>query len=271
MSQNVVLSLTALLSLLPASLFPYSRIGGSGPQGRSTAFWAALGLAVIGPLAWSYVQLGGAWHTGLSTALWVTIATCMVLFTVLCLMTRPAWRLTPLLLPYLLLVGLLAMLAQGQPEPLLRGAGAGPWIELHIAVSVVTYALLTLAAVASLGSFLQERALKAKRPTPLTRFLPSVAECDRLQVGLLTGSEVVLGIGLITGMAVLYREQGVPFRADHKTIFSLASFLVIGGLLLAHARTGMRGRAAARIVLIAYLLLTLGYLGVKFVSNVLLA
>jgi len=33
----------------------------------------------------------------------------------------------------------------------------------------------------------------------------------------------------------------------------------------------MRGRKAARIVLLAYLLLTLGYLGVKVVTDVLLA
>jgi len=270
MSQNLVFSLTALMALVPGSLFPYRRVGGLGPQGRSAAFWGAMALAVAGPLAWSFVQIGGAWHTGLSTTLWVTIAASMVLFTVLCVFVRPAWRLAPLLLPYLLLMGAVATLVQGAPEPLLRG-GPGVWITVHIAVSVVTYALLTLAAVASLAAFLQERALKRKRPTPLTRFLPSVSESDQLQVGLLAASETVLGLGLVTGMAVLHYEYGVLIRFDHKTLFSFATFLVIGALLLAHARTGLRGRAAARVVLIAYLLLTLAYPGVKFVSDVLLS
>ena len=47
--------------------------------------------------------------------------------------------------------------------------------------------------------------------------------------------------------------------------------LTIGGLLLVHYRTGLRGRRAARWVLVAYLLLTLAYVGVKFVTDVLLA
>lgn len=270
MSQNIVYSLTALMALLPASIYPYRRIAGQGGEGRSVYFWGALALGFAGPALWSLTQVAGRWHTGLSTALWVTIAACMLLFTALSALTRSAWRLSPLLLPYLLLVGAFATLAEEAPAPILRGGAPGIWIDLHIAVSVVTYALLTLAAVASFAAFLQERALKAKRPTPLTRFLPPVAESERLQLGLLAASEAVLGAGLATGMAVLYYEHGVLLRPDHKTLLSVASFVVIGGLLLAHARTGVRGRKAARLVLIAYLLLTLAYPGVKFVTDVLI-
>ncbi|MBP2290577.1 cytochrome C assembly family protein [Azospirillum rugosum] len=270
MSQNIVYSLTALMALLPASIYPYRRIAGQGVEGRSAYFWGALVLGFAGPALWSLTQVAGRWHTGLSTALWVTIAACMLLFTALSAVTRSAWRLSPLLLPYLLLVGTFATLAEEAPAPLLRGGAPGIWIDLHIAVSVITYALLTLAAVASFAAFLQERALKTKRPTSLTRFLPPVTESERLQLTLLAASEAVLGAGLATGMAVLYYEQGVLLRADHKTLLSVASFVVIGGLLLANARTGVRGRKAARLVLIAYLLLTLAYPGVKFVTDVLL-
>ena len=42
-------------------------------------------------------------------------------------------------------------------------------------------------------------------------------------------------------------------------------------LLIADRRTGVRGRRAARYVLLAYLLLTLAYPGVKFVTDVVLA
>jgi ABC-type uncharacterized transport system permease subunit len=270
MSQNLIYSLTALMTLLPASLYPYRRIAGQANEGRSVLFWGALLLAAAGPLLWALTQIAGRWHTGFSTALWVTIATCMLLFIGLCLITRSAWRLSPLLLPYLLAVGAFATLSQDAPAPLLRGGAPGPWIDLHIGMSVVTYALLTMAAVASLAAFLQQRALKAKRPTPLTRFLPSIAESEGLQVRLLAACELVLGAGLATGMAVLYYEQGVALRFDHKILLSFAAFLVVGGLLLAHAWSGVRGRTAARLVLIAYLLLTLAYPGVKFVTDVLL-
>jgi ABC-type uncharacterized transport system permease subunit len=58
---------------------------------------------------------------------------------------------------------------------------------------------------------------------------------------------------------------------DHKTVFSLLAFLVIGILLLLHRVSGLRGRRAARIALLGYLLLTLAYPGVKVVTQIILA
>ncbi len=58
---------------------------------------------------------------------------------------------------------------------------------------------------------------------------------------------------------------------DHKTVFSLLAFLVIGILLLLHRISGLRGRRAARIALLAYLLLTLAYPGVKVVTQIILS
>jgi ABC-type uncharacterized transport system permease subunit len=54
-------------------------------------------------------------------------------------------------------------------------------------------------------------------------------------------------------------------------VLTLAAFVVIAVLLLAQRWAGMRGRRAARLVLLGYLLLTLGYPGVKFVTDVLIA
>ena len=53
-------------------------------------------------------------------------------------------------------------------------------------------------------------------------------------------------------------------------MLSFLTFLVIVVLLFAHGRTGLRGRRASRLILLAYLLLTLAYPGVKFVTDVLM-
>jgi ABC-type uncharacterized transport system permease subunit len=271
MLQNVLFNLSALMALMPATLLAYVRDGFRQGKGPDMVFWAVLAVAAAGPLTWALVQLDGTWRTGISTTLWVSIAACMVLFTGLCLTTRSGWRLMPLLLPYLLLVGLFATATAEARDPTLSASAPTVWVDLHITVSVTTYALLTLAAVAALAAFLQERALKAKRPTALTRMLPPMADSEQLQGRLLIASEIVLGLGLITGMSVLYFEQGILFRVDHKTVLSVATFVVIGGLLIAHAATGVRGRRAARFVLLAFLLLTLGYPGVKFVTDILIS
>ncbi|HEY9538650.1 MAG TPA: cytochrome c biogenesis protein CcsA, partial [Kiloniellaceae bacterium] len=184
---------------------------------------------------------------------------------------REAARLAPLLLPYLLVLGALATgfgpLVGSEP----LAASADAWLVAHIVTAVATYGLCTVAAVAGAAVFLQERALKRRRPNTFTRLLPSVADAERLEVHLLAASEVVLGIGIATGVSELYVTYGTFFMLSHKTLLAVLAFVVIAVLLLLHYRSGLRGRRAARIVLVAYLLLTLAYPGVKFVTDVLLA
>jgi len=263
-----------------ACLFPVAFVAFRG-EARSdftpnTAFWSCLGLSALGPMVWVLVQLAGHWQAGLSSALWVSVAVTMVLFAMVAWSVHEAWRLTPLLVPYMALMGLIALLAQALQtlpsspvEP--STAALDGWLVLHIVVSVLTYALVTIAAVAALAAFLQDRALKTKRPTKLTHKLPSVADCGSLTVRLLGWGEGILGLGLITGMAAEFKVSGALLAFDHKTILSVLAFLVIGGLLIAHHKTGMRGRQAARFVLLGYLLLALGYIGVKVVTEIILA
>jgi ABC-type uncharacterized transport system permease subunit len=72
-------------------------------------------------------------------------------------------------------------------------------------------------------------------------------------------------------MALQYRETGALLALNHKTVLTIAAFLVLAGLLAAYGLGGVRGKRAARVVLLGYLLLTLGYPGVKFVTDVLMA
>ncbi len=266
MANNLVLSLTALLALVPASLLPFRRGGGR----RDLAFWAVLGVAVAGPLAYSLIQLAGPWQTGIAMALWLSIAVSIALFAVIAAVTRDAWRLTAILAPYLCILGILATVWGQIPE---QGEPYGPtdsWLVVHILVTMATYGLATIAAVAGAGVFLQERALKRKRPTALTRLLPSIADGERLELRLLTIAELGLGVAIVTGMALQYLLSGQVLIVDHRTLLSLLAFAVIGVLLILHFRSGLRGKRAARWVLVAYLLLTLAFLGVKFVTDVLI-
>lgn len=261
-----IYSLSALAALLPLALLPVVR--GDNFRGRGIVFWAAIAVAAAGPLSWSYVQLTGGWRTGLSTTLWLTIAASIFVFAVVAAWTRHGFRLTVLLAPYLLALGLLATIWAHAPERPLAALAPGVWLGFHIGVSVLTYALITVAAIAGLAVALQERALKAKHPTSLSHMLPSVTDGEALQVGLLGASFGVLGAGILSGMANQYFQSGTVLVFNHKTLFTLAAFAVISALLLVHYRFGIGGRRVARIVLLAYLLLTIGYPGVKLVTDV---
>ncbi len=262
---GLIFNLAALAALVPAVL-----VHRRAEYARDTVFWATLGVAAAGALSWSAALLAGEWHTSLTAALWVSVATSFVVFIVLAALSAEAWRLTPLLAPYLLLLAIVATVWAQAPARQMLGVAPPAWLVVHIVTSVLTYALMTVAAVAALAVAIQERALKRKKPIGRARLLPSVADCEELQIRLLVAGETVLGVGLLTGMATQYVSDGRLVAFEHKTLLAFLAFAVIGLLLLAHRRTGVRGRSVARFVLLAYLLLTLAYPGVKFVTDVLL-
>jgi ABC-type uncharacterized transport system permease subunit len=262
-----IFSFAAFAALAPATLAALR-----GQPARNAVFWLLLAVALAGPLAWAWTQFSGGWRTGFAPALWVTIVATLAVFAAVAAVTREGWRLAPLLLPYLLILSLGALVWQDQPERGLSPGGPEAWIGVHIAFSLLTYATLTLCAIAGLAAFLQERAIKAKRPQGgLTSNLPSLSAAERLELGLLGLTTLILAAGVVTGMTVEYLETGRLMAVDHKSLFSLATLAVLVLLLVARRVSGMRGRRAARLVLLAYLLLTLGYPGVKFVTDVLIA
>ena len=265
MTTFTVYNLVALVSLLSASLVPWRR--SARPD---ICFWSALGLALLVCIAWAVFQVEPAWNAGFATALWLTVAATLFAYLLLVLLVRDAWQLAAILMPYLLLLGLMATLWSQ------TGAASAPsetplgWFAVHVAVSLATYVLITLAAVAGAAVLVQERALKRKAPGRMSRSLPSIADAERLEHRLLVAAEIILGLGIVTGMAAQFAGDGSLISIDHKTTFALAAFVVLGGLLIAQRLWGIRGRRAARYVLIVYLLLTLAYPGVKFVTDVIL-
>ncbi len=256
----------AVLSLVPTALQIVRRTAA-----RDHWFWLSLVIGLAGPGAWALAHSSGTWQLGFSQTLWATAAVTMLTFGVVAATLTQAWRLAGLLGIYMIVVTLLALLWQTHaPSTVYDAVVPGGWIKAHVVAAIITYALVTLAAVAAFAAVVQGTALKRRWRTGFTGPLPSLADCDLIQLRLLQWGEAVLAAGLLTGMAVEYMEAGRLFEISHKTVFTLAAFLVIGGLLVAHYRRGVRGRAAARYVLLGYLLLTLGYPGVKFVTDVLI-
>lgn len=265
--ENVLLNCSALAALLPTSLQAFRQT-----PARDGLFWALLAVATAGPVAWAAAQAAGPWPVGFAGTLWLTVAATMSLYLAIALAMEHAWRLAPLVAGYMLILGFLATIWAGSPaRHLLAGPEEAGWMGAHIAAALATYGLVTVAAIAALATWLQDRALKRKQPSKVSRFLPSVRDCERLLVRLLGLSEVILGLGLATGMALQYRETGALLALNHKTVLTIAAFVVLAGLLAAYGLGGVRGKRAARIVLLGYLLLTLGYPGVKFVTDVLMA
>src|SRR5271165_3263629 len=101
-----ILSLVALVSMLPATLQPWLPDAKRGWQ-----FWSVFALALLGPLNWLLWRLQGEWPTALSADLWITVAVSLALFGIVSAVNRQAWRLASLMMPYMLALGLLAWLS----------------------------------------------------------------------------------------------------------------------------------------------------------------
>ncbi len=251
--------------LLPAGVLPFMGRFERGPR-----FWGAFGLAALAATAWTAAQFGHSWSTGFGPAIWLIVSACLVLFVILSLLVPEFWRLGAILGPWILVMTVLA-LAWSQ-----AGAARSPgfdlvseWIGLHVVLSVATYVFLTMAAIAGLAVILQERSFKRRKQGRLTPLLPSLADCERLEIRLLVTSEIILAAGIATGLAATSTTDAVV-GMNHKIVFTVAAFAVIAMLLAARQLWGTRGRRAARLVLTGYLLMTLAYPGVKFVTDVII-
>jgi ABC-type uncharacterized transport system permease subunit len=264
MSLGLVYSLFATLFLVPP-LATWAL-----PKHR-WLFWLNLFIATLFAGAAALRLAGPHWSAALGVDLWVTVTATLVLFTLVCFRNRQARSLSLLVMPYLLLLGVMACFTASLANVAVSEDAPTGWISVHILVSVILLGLLTLSAAAALASFIQSRALKTKHPNALSRLLPPVSDSERLYEGLLIVSEVVLAVGVATGMATEFAETGRLLIFDHKTLFSLLAFVLIGGLVAGRRWGGVRGQMAVRLLLVAYSFVLLGYFGVKFVKQVLLS
>ena len=119
---NLLFGLSALASMLPAAILGLRH----GPA-RGTVFWALIAVAAAGPSAYAIAQLGRGALPSLSTALWLSVSASLVLYLLIALAAPAARRLTPLLLPYLVLMGAGALVAGAAPDRGLAFPAPAAW------------------------------------------------------------------------------------------------------------------------------------------------
>ena len=263
MAVTSILSAFALLPALIASFKPRDRFDG--------LLAATVALAIVGPGYWLISVGAHGWTRDLTGALWASVAATTLVYAVVAVLTRAGWRLNVLVFPYVSVIAVVALLrALSTDQGHMMTSGPTGWLAVHAVTSVLTYAVATMGAIAAAAGFIQQRALKHKHPTNLSRRLPSVADCDALQIRLLGLCAIVLGLGLLSGTATSLAREGAWISIDHKTVLGALAFIVVTVLLVANRHGDVRARQIGRAALAAYLLLTLAYLGVKVVTDVML-
>ena len=93
---------------------------------------------------------------------------------------------------------------------------------------------------------------------------------ERLLFQIITLGFILLTLTLLSGIAFSEQLLNRAFVFNHKTVFTLISWLIFGALLVGHHKHGWRGKTAVRWTLAGFLVLLLAYIGSKFVLEVIL-
>jgi len=152
-------------------------------------------------------------------------------------------------------------------------SAASEWLPVHWALGLASYGLFA-AAVAH--AWLMMRAESQMRLSPSTMSATSsglpLLTLERLTFRFVNAGFVLLTATLLAGW--LFSESlygaGKVWKWDHKTIFSVLSWLAFAVLIVGRAQFGWRGRTAVRVLYIGSGLLLLAYVGSRFVLEVLL-
>ncbi|NBW51953.1 MAG: cytochrome C assembly protein [Betaproteobacteria bacterium] len=146
---------------------------------------------------------------------------------------------------------------------------ASIWLPTHLAFGVASYGLFGTAVV---HAWLMGRAEARIRQAADPHSGLPLLTLERLTYRFVSAGFVLLTATLLMGYVfgdVVY-GQGHAWHWDHKTVFSLLSWVTFAILLLGRARFGWRGKRAVAVLYTGSVLLLLGYVGSRFVLEVLL-
>jgi len=241
-----------------------------GGRGDARWFLPLLAAAHAALLASAVVDVGGM-RFGFAHALSATL-----LFTVLVVWAEgflvPIRGLLVMVLPLAAVAAMLPAVFHGSQ---IAAASETLAFRAHIVIAIAAFSLLTIAAMHALLMASMDRSLHTagSSATPLGRVLaevPPLLAMERLLFRLIWTGFLLLTATLISG--VLFSEQlfGRALRFDHKTVFTIASWVVFAALLVGRHYFGWRGRTALRWTLVGFVMLLLAYVGSRFVLEVIL-
>ena len=146
---------------------------------------------------------------------------------------------------------------------------ASAWLPLHWALGIASYGLFGVAVV---HAWFMTRAEGRIRLASDSHSGMPLLTMERLTFRFVGAGFLLLTATLLVGFLFEKQLYGASARLkwDHKTAFSLLSWLAFAILLIGRARFGWRGKRAVRVLYVGSLLLLLAYVGSRFVLEVVL-
>lgn len=136
-------------------------------------------------------------------------------------------------------------------------------IGLHIVSSIISYSLLTIAAIQAILLAAQNWRLKHKHLGGWGQAIPPLEVMESLLFEVVWAGFLLLTLSIASGLFFL--EDIIAQQLSHKMVLSLAAWLFYGILLWGNRVKGWRGNTAIRWTIGGFVALALGYWGSKLV------
>ena len=242
-------------------------------HGTAISTGTLIGWLLHGAALWVDVIGHGSLRMGfaimLSAALWISVAVYWLEHRNFSLD-----GLRILVLPCAAIGVLLPTVFAGSVIPLDGKSALFPW---HIAIAMLAYATLTIAAFHAVLMALQESKLHTRLSVQKTGWfalaidrLPALLTMEKLLFRLIGIGFFLLTLTVLSGVVFSEELFGKAFKWEHKTIFTMLSWILFGVLLAGRRWRGWRGKTALSFTLTGFTTLFLAYVGSRFVFEVIL-
>ncbi|MFH1480538.1 MAG: c-type cytochrome biogenesis protein CcsB [Pseudomonadota bacterium] len=146
-------------------------------------------------------------------------------------------------------------------EMVIRAIFKSAWLTIHVGTIFVGNGLFALTFIAAIMYLIQEHQIKRKRFGSLYSRLPSLETLDSINYHSLMYGFPFLTVGMITGSIYAQQALGSYWQWDPKEVWSLITWLFYAALLHERLAVGWRGRRAAIMSILCFLILIFTFIG----------
>jgi cytochrome c-type biogenesis protein CcsB len=166
----------------------------------------------------------------------------------------------PFLMPVVAALMIVSAFMQGietTVNPILRSL----WFLIHVTTIFIGEAIFAIAFVSAFMYLIQEGYLKKKNLGAVYRRLPSLETLDLLNHHSIIYGFPFLTLGMIAGAMYAQNALGSYWRWDPKEVWTLITWLAYAILLHERLAVGWRGRRAALMSILCFLILIFTFIG----------
>lgn len=267
MYNNLIIILTLALYIAAAVVLVYEIRSAKNNEFTGIKMRILCAIAVLFHIT-STVQINNFFQdinisvTAMSISVSGLIATLFLLGTFF----YPIKRLGLLVLPAIIITLSFALIWNSPTKPM---SDQNPLFIAHMVVSIISYALLTLATLQAILFAIQEKLIKQKSSSRLLMALAPLETMESVLFRLIAIGFLFLTLTLISGVFFSQAVFGQAFVFKHHVVLTVLGWLTFLVLLIGRLQNGWRGKQAVIWTITGFVLIQLGYFGTKMVLEVL--